>query len=417
VQVAVVGLGKVGLPLAVQYAARGLDVAGCDVDAAKVDRINAGECPVDGEEGLAEGLRAALEAKRVSATHDTTAAVAESDAVVLIVPVGLTAANEPDFTHLDAALAAVAAGLRPETLVLVECTVPVGTTRHRVAPALAKRNGSVLLAASPERVQSGHIFRDLRTYPKIIGPLDDASWQHAEAFYAAALEAPCLIRVRDPESAEFIKLAEGVYRDVNIALASELARYADALGIDVTEAIDAANSQPYAHLHQPGVGVGGHCLPVYPHFLPKDAGLSLPAAARAVNDSMAGYAVERLEGAIGSLQGATVLILGLAYRANVKETANSSALLLVEALRSGGARPLVHDPLYSPDEVRALGLEPCETFPPPGVDAVIVQALHGAYGAIDWHAFAGCRAVLDGRNVLDRSSVEAAGLRYLGIGR
>jgi len=415
VKVAVVGLGKVGLPLAVQYASRGLDVTGCDVDAAKVARINAGDCPIDGEEGLADRLRAALAAGRLRATLDTAAASAESDAVVLIVPVGLTPNKEPDFTHLDAALAAVAQGLRPGTLVLVESTVPVGTTRGRAGGALAGHDA--LLAASPERVQSGHIFRDLRAYPKIIGPLDDASWQRAEAFYAAALDAPCLLRVRDPETAEFIKLAEGVYRDVNIALAGELARYADALGIDVTEAIDAANSQPYAHLHQPGVGVGGHCLPVYPHFLPQDAGLSLPAAARAINDSMAGYAVERLEQAIGSLRGATVLILGLAYRPNVKEAANSSAFLLVEALRSRGARPLVHDPLFSADEVRALGLAAVDAFPPPRVDAVIVQALHDDYGALDWRAFAGCRAVLDGRNALDRAAVEAAGPRYLGIGR
>jgi len=417
VKVCVVGLGKVGLPLAVQYASRGLDVTGCDIDAAKVTRINAGNCPIDGEDGLAEGLRAALDAGRLRATVETASAVAESDAVVLIVPVGLTEGNKPGFSHLDAAVAAVAQGLGSGTLVLVESTVPVGTTRGRVGAALAKRTGGVLLAASPERVSSGRIFRDLRTYPKIIGPLDDASWQRAEAFYRAALEAPCLLRVRDPETAEFSKLAEGVYRDVNIALAAELARYADALGIDVTEAIEAANSQPYSHLHRPGVGVGGHCLPVYPHFLPKGTGLSLPATARAINDAMAAYAVERLESAIGPLRGAMVLILGLAYRPNVKEAANSSALLLVEALRLRGARPLVHDPLFSADEIRALGLEPAEAFPPPRVDAVIVQALHDAYGAIDWRAFAGCRAVLDGRNALDRAAVETAGLRYLGVGR
>src|SRR3990172_8262505 len=157
-----------------------------------------------------------------------------------------------------------------------------------------EQGGEVFLAASPERVSSGRIFRDLRTYRKIMGPLDEASWQRAETFYRAALETLCLLRVRDPETAEFAKLAEGVYRDVNIALADELARYADALGIDVTEAIAAANSQPHAHLHQPGVGVGGHRLPVYPHFLPPEAGLSLPASARAINDAMARYAVERL---------------------------------------------------------------------------------------------------------------------------
>jgi len=411
VKVAVIGLGKIGLPLAAQYASRGLDVAGCDIDETKVDRINAGDCPVAGEEGLEEALAAALRDGRLRATTETAQAVAESDVAVIIVPVGLTDANKPDYAAFDAAVASVREGLRPGTLVVVETTVPVGTTRGRAGAVLGE---GARLAASPERVSSGRIFRDLRAYPKIIGAIDEASWQQAEAFYGAALEAPCLLRVKDPETAEFAKLAEGVYRDANIALASELARYADELGIDVTEAIDAANSQPYSHLHAPGVGVGGHCLPVYPHFLPD--GLRLPALAREVNDAMAAYGVGRLEAALGSLRGASVLVLGLAYRANVKEAAHSSAFGIVAALRERGATALVHDPLFGDDEVRALGLEPPARFPI-DVDAVAVQAPHDAYRELDWSAFGRCRAVLDGRNALDRAAVEAAGLRYVGIGR
>ncbi|MEX0785738.1 MAG: nucleotide sugar dehydrogenase [Dehalococcoidia bacterium] len=413
-RVAVVGLGKIGLPLAVQYASRGLSVVGCDVDADVVVRINAADCPVVGEEGLADGLTAALDAGLLRATGDTSEGVRESDVVVIIVPVGLTPGSAPDFSHLDAAVEAVRAGVRPGTLVVVESTVPVGTTRGRVGMALGD---GVLLAASPERVFSGRVFEDLRTYPKLIGPLDEASWSSAESFYSAALEAPWLLRLRDPETAEFAKLAEGLYRDLNIALADELARYADSLGIDVTEAIEAANSQSYSHLLQPGVGVGGHCLPVYPHFLPASAGLRLPAAAREINDAMASYGVAKLEGALGSLKDATVLILGLGYRPNVKEAAHSSALLLAEALRERGARPLVHDSLFSEGEIRALGLEPPGEFPTPGVDAIILQAAHSAYAGLDFASFAGCRAVLDGRNALDRAAVEATGMRYLGIGR
>lgn len=411
--VCVVGLGKIGLPLAAQYASRGLSVIGCDIDAARVAQINTGGCPIAGEEGLEDALAVAVRDKRLRATTDTAGAVGESDVVVLIVPVGLTPDRRPDFTHLDGAVESMRAGLRPGTLVVVESTVPVGTTRGRVG---AKLGSDILLAASPERVSSGRIFRDLRSYPKVIGPIDDASWHRAEAFYSAALEAPCLLRVRDPETAEFAKLAEGIYRDVNIALADELARYADASGVDATEAFAAANSQPYSHLHQPGVGVGGHCLPVYPHFLPDDSGLRLPSAAREINDAMAAYGVEKLERALGTLQHTTALILGLAYRPNVKEAAHSSAFALVEALRARGARPLVHDPWFSDEELRALGLEPPETFPAP-VDALIVQALHDAYRDLDFAAFAGCRAVLDGRNALDPALVERAGLRYLGIGR
>jgi nucleotide sugar dehydrogenase len=408
--VAVVGLGKIGLPLAAQYASRGLSVIGCDVNAERVAQINTGGCPIAGEEGLELAVAAALQDKRLRATTETRAAVRESEVVIIIVPVGLTGDRRPDFTHVDAAVESVRAGLQPGTLVVVESTVPVGTTRGRVGSKLS----GALLAASPERVSSGRIFRDLKTYPKIIGALDDASWQRAEAFYSAALEAPCLLRVRDPETAEFAKLAEGVYRDVNIALADELARYADAAGVDATEAFAAANSQPYSHLHQPGVGVGGHCLPVYPYFLPDD--MQLTHAAREINDAMAAYGIEKLERALGTLQGATVLVLGLAYRPNVKEAAHSSAFAIVNALRARGARPLVHDPWFSTEELLAFGLEPAETLPVP-VDALIVQALHDAYRDLDFAAFVGCRVLLDGRNALDPALVERVGLRYVGIGR
>ncbi len=413
-KVCVVGLGKIGLPLAVHYASRGLRVTGCDIDEAKVERITAGDCPISGEEGLEEGLSTAVRAESLRATTDTAGASAEGDVVVIIVPVGLTDDRRPDFTHLDAAVEEIGRGARDGTLVIVESTVPVGTTRERVGGVLSNSGLDVLLAASPERVSSGRIFRDLRTYPKVIGALDEPSWERAEGFYRIALEAP-LVRVRDPETAEFAKLAESVYRDANIALANELAIAADTLGVDATEAFSAANTQPYSNLHQPGVGVGGHCMPVYPYFVP--TGVTLSQAARAINDEMASYAVRRLEGALGSLQGAAVLILGLAYRANVKEAAHSSAVLLVEALRAAGARALVHDPLYSDAEVRALGLEPPEAFPPADVDAIIVQAWHDGYRETDWRSFGGCRVVLDGRNVLDRAEVEAAGIRYLGIGR
>jgi nucleotide sugar dehydrogenase len=207
-----------------------------------------------------------------------------------------------------------------------------------------------------------------------------------------------------------------VYRDANIALASDLARYADSIGVDATEAFNAANSQPYSHLHQPGIGVGGHCLPVYPYFLPDDGTTSLPHIARSTNDAMARYGVDKLERAIGPLSGMTVLVLGLAYRPNVKEAAYSSTFLVIEALRKRGARAIAHDPLYSSDEIRSLGLEPVETLPTK-VDAIIVQAWHVAYHGLDFGSFESCRGVLDGRNAIDRSAVESAGLAYVGIGR
>ena len=161
------------------------------------------------------------------------------------------------------------------------------------------------------------------------------------------------------EAAEFSKLADTTYRDVNIALANEFARYADRIGVDVTEVIAAANSQPYSHIHQPGIGVGGHCIPVYPHFLLDRAPeLSLVARAREVNDGQVDVAIEALRASLGSLDGVGVLVLGLTYRHGVKELAYSRALPLIERLRAAGAACLAFDPLLTDDEVRATGAEP-----------------------------------------------------------
>jgi len=420
VRVCVVGLGKIGLPLAAQYASKGLSVVGCDPDAELVAEVSRGRCPLVGERGLARSIREAVAAWCLEATTDTAAAVREAQVVVVIVPVGLTPDRRPDFSRLDEAAAAIARGLRPGALVILETTVPVGTTRGRLGPALEvsglRMGADFRLAYSPERVSVGRIFADLKRYPKIVGGIDEASRDAAVAFYRRALDAK-VITVRDAETAEFVKLAETTYRDVNIALANELALYADQRGLDAAEAFAAANSQPYSHLHQPGVGVGGHCIPVNPHLL-MDEGfpLHLLAAARQVNDGMAAYGVGKLEEALGSLRGRTVLVLGLAYRPNVKEAAGSSTFALARELEARGARALVHDPLFSAREVEAAGLRPAYPLPHK-VDAVVIQALHDQYRDLDLATFAGCRAVLDGRNALSRSEVEAKGMLYLGIGR
>lgn len=423
-RIAVVGLGKVGLPLAVQYAGRGHDVLGADVNPRVVEAVNAGRSPVGGEAELPERLAEVVDAGRLRATTDTAAAVAASEAVVVIVPVVVDAEGSVDFHAIDAATADVGRGLQRGTLVLYETTLPAGTTRTRFGPRLAELSGLAPgvdfdLAFSPERVYSGRIFRDLLAYPKIVGGTTAGATERAAAFYRSTLGAEVLA-LPDAETAEFSKLVETTYRDVNIALANEVARFAAARGIDALQAIAAANSQPFSHVHQPGVGVGGHCIPVYPQFLINAAGegMALARAARAVNDGMAGYAAELLAEALGGLARRTVLVLGLAYRGDVKEAAFSSAHLLAARLGERGARVLVHDPLFTPEEVRAYGYEPAE-LEAPGltVDAVVLQADHRCYAELDFGRLAGCSVVLDGRDALDAARVRAAGMRYIGIGR
>lgn len=418
--VAVVGLGKIGLPLAALYAGKGMQVTGCDINPDVVEAVGRGESLVGGEPGLAEAVSSAHAAGRLRATTDTEAAVAESDVVVVMVRVGLDASGHADFHYLDTAANAIGRGLKAGSLVILESTVPVGATRDRFAKRLAAASGlaqsAFKVAYSPERVSSGSIFRDLATYPKLVGGIDAASGEAAAAFYRTILDAPVTL-LDSAETAEFTKLAESIYRDVNIALANELGRAAEQLGVSYEAAALAGNSQPYSHLHTPGLGVGGHCIPVYPYFLTQAVDAPLVELSREINDSMAEHGVDRLSAALdGEMAGKTVLILGLAYRGGVKEAELSSALLVAEALQHRGAHVLVHDPLFSLNEIETLGLTP-SSLPPAHVDAIVLQAGHEEYAALDFAALGGCRAVLDGRAFFDASRVEAAGLRYVAVGR
>ncbi len=422
--VTIVGLGKIGVPLAVQCGVKGAHVTGYDISAERCAVINEGRNPLPSEPGLHEKIPGLVVSEHLRATTDAKEAARNADVVIFIVPVDIDDAQRPDFAILDAAVDALAPHLKPGVLVIVETTVPVGTTRNRVGPRIAAGSAGddLRLAFSPERVSSGTVLRDLQRYPKIVGGIDARSTEAALAFYRQMLDAE-ILPVRDAETAEFSKLAETTYRDVNIALANEFARIGDALGIDTLGAIAAANTQPYSHVHAPGPGVGGHCIPVYPHFLaapqtaaPALMNTELISTARRINDAMAQYAVDRLAAALGGLTSTTVVVLGLAYRAGVKEARHSRASGLAIALTAAGARVFVHDPLFSAEEIRALDFEPPPTWPMP-CDALVVQAWHEEYQTLDLASFPGLRAVLDTRAALDPAAVAAKGLLYIGIGR
>jgi len=429
--VAVIGLGKIGLPLAAQFASRGLSVIGCDIVPSIVGRINEGGNPLPDEPGIDEIIARAVPDGRLRATTDVASAIGSAGVIVVIVPVKASDGGVLDTGALDAATSAIGTAIRTGTLVIYEMTLPVGMTRQlgaRIAGASGLSLGSdFFVAYSPERVYSGRVLSDLGRYPKIVGGVDPPSGARAAEFYRAALApadagAPDRVTLlSSADAAEFTKLIETTYRDVNIALANEFALFADRWGLDIGEAVDAANRQPFSHIHRPGVGVGGHCIPVYPHFLLNDArggaDLTLARAARTRNDAMADYGVARLVEELGDLRDRRVLIFGYSYRENVREDHLSSARRLVDALRGRGARPAVHDPFYSADDLRERGYEPFAIDNPPEAEAVILQAYHRAYRAIDWGKLAGCRVLLDGRNALDGAAIEAAGIRYLGIGR
>ena len=425
-RICVVALGKIGLPLAVQFASKGHRVVGADVSKRVVDLVNEGVEPFPGETDLADKLRQAVDAGLLTATTDTAAAVADAEAVVVVVPLFVDADGVPDFAWMDDATRAIAAGLKPGTLVSYETTLPVGTTRTRWAPMLEEGSGLTVgrdlhLVFSPERVFTGRVFADLRRYPKLVGGVDAASAERGVRFYAAVLDFDERADLAKPngvwdvgsaEASELAKLAETTYRDVNIGLANQFARYAGTIGVDVMKVIEACNTQPFSHIHQPGIAVGGHCIPIYPRmYLWNDPAATVVLAAREANADMPAYAVSLLADQYGDLTGAGVLVLGASYRGGVKETAFSGVFPTVEALRARGAQPYVSDPMYSAEELRSLGLPPHEGEP---VTAAIVQADHADYRTLGATDLPGVGILVDGRRVTDPARWD--GVRRIVIG-
>ncbi|TDE15898.1 nucleotide sugar dehydrogenase [Jiangella asiatica] len=428
-RIAVVALGKIGLPLAVQFAGKGHGVVGVDVNQTVVDLVNQGREPFPGEAELDIRLAEVVGDGRLRATSDYADAIPAAEAVVVVVPLFVDDETwQPDFGWMEAATRSLAAHLRPGTLVSYETTLPVGTTRTRWKPLIEKVSGlsegdDFHLVFSPERVLTGRVFADLRKYPKLIGGLSTDGAKHARAFYEAVLDfddRPDLERgngvwdLGSAEAAEMAKLAETTYRDVNIGLANQFGRFAAAHGIDVYQVIEASNSQPYSHIHRPGIAVGGHCIPVYPRlYLWTDPEATVVRAAREANAGMPAYTVGLVEAAYGDLTGARVVVLGASYRGKVKETAFSGVFPAVQALRDKGAQVLVHDPMYSDDELSSFGFTPYTLGEP--VDAAVVQADHPEYAELGSEDLPGVRVLVDGRDVTE--AARWSGVTRVVVGR
>ncbi|WP_435076573.1 nucleotide sugar dehydrogenase [Halococcus sp. AFM35] len=411
--VGVYGLGKMGLPLAAAYAEVCGNVIGADTNEAVLTGVNRGESHVGGEPGLDALVERLVADEALRATDNRTAAAATSIHVV-IVPTRLTDTNAPDLSILESVVEDIATGLSAGDLVLVECTVPPKTCREVVAPLLEAESdlaaGEFGVAFCPERTASGRALEDIRgAYPKVVGGIDEDSTRAARTIYEQ-LNAKGVLTVADATTAEAVKLFEGVYRDVNIALANELARFTDDLAVDVREAIATANTQPYCDIHDPGAGVGGHCIPYYPYFLAHDRTEDAPLlrTAREVNDGMPAFTVEKLREEFDaegrSLGEATVLVLGVAYRPGVAETAATPARPIIDGLAAAGAEVLCADPLI--DDFTDFDATPVSVaeVTDRAVDGVVLVTPHEAFERIDWNAFPSPLVVVDGRGALDLSA-------------
>jgi UDP-N-acetyl-D-glucosamine dehydrogenase len=427
--ISVVGMGKIGLPLAVQYASQGHTVMGIDISQKTVDLINAGQEPFPGEAGLAEALPELTQKGLLTATTSYESAIPQSDAVVVVVPLFVDAHDQPDFGWMDSATKSIGTNLTTNTLVIYETTLPIGTTRNRWKPRLESESGlqeghDFHLVFSPERVLTGRVFEDLRKYPKLVGGLSSEGAQKAIEFYHSVLEFDARDDLSDgngvwdlgsAEAAEMAKLAETTYRDVNIALANQFALHAQDVGVDIYKVIKACNSQPFSHIHRPGISVGGHCIPVYPRlYLSTDHSGNVVDAARKLNAGMPKRMIEEIASRIGDLQGVNVLILGVAYRPGVKESAFSGVFDLVFELERLGATASVIDPLYSNEEVLKLGLTPYDPQIPP--KALILHTDHKEFLDLKQLEFPDVEVVLDGRNAGIGSEWSNIEVLRLGVG-
>ena len=416
IPVAVYGLGKMGLPLAGVYAETTGNVTGVDVDPEVVETINAGESHVVGEPGLDDLVAEQVANGRLEATTDGPEAAADARVHVIIVPTLLDDENQPNLTTVESVADDIAAGLAPGDLVIAESTLPPGTCRDVLEPHLASESGlepdEFGLAFCPERTSSGRALQDIRgAYPKVVGGVDPESTRAAAVVYDE-LSSNEVHPVSDATTAEAVKVFEGIYRDVNIGLANELGRLADELGVSVREAIDTANDLPMCQLHEPGPGVGGHCIPYYPHFLlsQADEPMDLTRTARRVNETMPTVVVDRLERELadvgGDLENASVAVLGITYRPGVEETRASPALGVIDELQDRGADVAGVDPLVDPADygARSLGIDDLgaesETL-----DAAVVVTPHEEFDRIAW-ADLEPMIVVDGRDAVDLSETD-----------
>ena len=407
--IGVVGLGYVGLPLAIEMAEAGYAVLGFDVSPRVVDLVNAGTSHV--QDVPSARLKKFVAAGKVSATTDLSR-MREPDCIAICVPTPLSKTRDPDVSYIVAATESAARALRAGQAIVLESTTYPGTTRELMLPALEKSGLTVgqdfFLAFSPERVDPGNPKYQTRNTPKVIGGVTPACSRVVTALYQPAIEK--LVLVSSPEAAELVKLLENTFRSVNIGLVNEMTIVCDKLGVDVWEVIEAASTKPFGFMKfTPGPGVGGHCIPLDPHYLAwKMRSLNYRTRfielAGEINAEMPEYWVSKvadvLNSAVKAVRGSTVLVLGVAYKKDIDDVRESPALDIIRLLERMGAKVRYHDPFIPELHEDGIALRSSALTPEAvrGADCIVIVTDHSAldYAMIAREA----RAVVDTRHVI-----------------
>ena len=423
-RIAVIGLGYVGLPVAALFAERGFDVIGLDIKTDRVEMINEGVSPIEGDEpGLSELIQKVISSKRLQATT-TYESLADRDIILIDVETPVDENNVPQYKALRSALNSLAEVMKDNALVIVESTIAPGTMKTVVKPILEEKSGKALnqdfyLGNCPERVMPGKLLSNLRSLSRVVGGSSKETSLAMANLYKNIVEAD--LDPADWITAELVKTVENSYRDVQIAFANEVALICEALGGDVWKVRELVNKSPFRNMHLPGAGVGGHCIPKDPWLLAYgvselDTPLNLIPAARHINDNMPVHMLSLLFQAMAEnnkpITGSNVLVLGYSYLEESDDTRNSPSKVLVEQLETFGANIIVHDPFLSEFQCNLLD---CIAK----ADAIVVMVAHKAYRDLDLLQYiphGKTTAVIDGRHIYDPQKLIDAGLTYRGIG-
>jgi UDP-N-acetyl-D-glucosamine dehydrogenase len=407
-RIAIIGLGYVGLPLATTFAEAGFNVVGIDVDQQRVEQANRGESYISDVDD--ETLQKLIDSGHLSFSTDY-ATLADCDAISICVPTPLRKTRDPDISYIIAATQQVTTYLHAGQIIVLESTTYPGTTNEVLLPALEasglKVGKDFYLAFSPERIDPGNPLYGTKNTPKVVGGVTEACTELAQSYYAAAIEQ--VIPVSSARVAEMTKLLENTFRAVNIGLVNEIAIICEKLGINVWEVIDAAVTKPFGFMRfLPGPGLGGHCIPIDPHYLSwklktLDYTARFIELAAEINSSMPHYVVRKITEALNeqrrSLNGATILILGIAYKKNVGDARESPALEIIQELFRHKAQVIYNDE-YAPSitlEGRALSSQPLSSGLLQAADCVALITDHDYYDT-SW-IVQEARSIVDTRNM------------------
>jgi len=422
-KISVVGFGKIGQAIVANMLKQGITVVAVDINP-ELHRVFSEGRYESNEPGLSDVLSASFASGQLIITNDFSQ-VQDSAAVIVAIPLLVDQQkNILDEPFLNC-FRELAPHFSNNVLIVIETSIPVGYGRNVVVSAIeskGKKHGTdFLLVHSPERIKSGTMLEQLLRTPKVIGGVSPEATQKALEIYEWFFDRSLIHIVDSIEAAEMVKLAGMAYRDVNIALSNQLAIFSNRIGVSFADLIPLINTDGEAYLLQPGIGVGGHCTPVYPYFLInnfKQAGLDFELASRSrvINDEMAAYSVAL---ASASVQKKSALILGLSFRPNIKEDTFSTSYLLRDALKKNNFEVQLHDTEFSKEELEKKGFAAVEDVYASNAEVVFLVTMHREYASIDFlkmHA-SGVRVLIDGRNQFNKQHVEQAGIRYIGIGR